>query len=118
MSAVGSSELSRWATANTSLSPFSAASMARNVEGLPAAIGWVRPGKITVPRRGRTGSVWRCDIVIPHAKVLFNYYSRTSPYCIFCSRGFTPARHELQHQTCGFDAAPCQYDLKTSSGHM
>jgi hypothetical protein len=34
-----------------------AASIARSVEGRPAAIGWVRPGKITVPLKGRTGNV-------------------------------------------------------------
>jgi tripartite-type tricarboxylate transporter receptor subunit TctC len=34
-------------------------SIARKVPGRPAAIGAVRPGKITVPRRGRTGKVCR-----------------------------------------------------------
>src|SRR5256885_16785568 len=52
ISAVGSSELSRCATAKTRRSPFRADSIARSVEGLPAAIGWVRPGKITVPLAG------------------------------------------------------------------
>src|SRR5688572_29624811 len=59
MSGVGSSVLSRCATANTSRSPFRADSMARSVPGRPAAIGAVSPGKMTVPRSGRTGRVWR-----------------------------------------------------------
>ena len=58
-SGAGSSVLSRWATANTSRSAFEAASIARSVPGRPAAIGAVSPGKITVPRSGRTGRVWR-----------------------------------------------------------
>src|SRR5262245_16372551 len=59
MSGVGSSVLSRCATAKTSRSPFRADSMARSVPGRPAAMGAVNPGNITVPRSGRTGSVWR-----------------------------------------------------------
>src|SRR5690242_12452371 len=63
MSGAGSSVLSRCATANTSRSPFRADSMARSVPGRPAAIGAVNPGNMTVPRRGRTGSVWRVAMV-------------------------------------------------------
>src|SRR5688572_16618483 len=65
MSGVGSSVLSRWATAKTRRSPLSAASIARRVPGRPAAMGAVSPGKMTVPRSGRTGRVWRVAIVIP-----------------------------------------------------
>src|SRR5215510_12466769 len=62
MSGVGSSVLSRCATAKTSRSPLRADSMARSVPGRPAAMGAVNPGKMTVPRSGRTGSVWRVAI--------------------------------------------------------
>src|ERR1044072_6554805 len=65
MSGVGSSVVSRCATANTTRSPLRAASIARNVPGRPAAIGAVNPGKMTVPRSGRTGRVWRVAIVLP-----------------------------------------------------
>ncbi len=64
ISALGSSALSRWATAKTRRSAFKAASIARSVPGRPAAMGAVSPGKITVPRSGSTGSVWRVAIVI------------------------------------------------------
>src|SRR5690606_7904760 len=37
--------------------------MARRVPGRPAEMGWLIPGKITVPRSGRTGSVCRWAIV-------------------------------------------------------
>src|SRR5215213_242895 len=65
MSGVGSSVLSRCATAKTRRSPLRAASMARSVPGRPAAMGAVRPGKITVPLSGSTGSVWRVAMSKP-----------------------------------------------------
>ena len=43
-------------------SVFSAASIARSVDGRPAPMGWVTPGNSTTSRSGNTGSVMRSDI--------------------------------------------------------
>jgi hypothetical protein len=61
-SGVTSSTFDLWHTAYSRRSAFSAASIASIVPGRPALMGSATPGKTTVSRMGKTGSVIRFAI--------------------------------------------------------